>query len=271
MVKLDKIETAELSESKGVIRRVRRTAYVSGLTNIGHERMKQALDSVGVPAAGDVCPGTGFNDLFCTERNVKMLSRDDAEVDLVYELFYESDFVNTYNPPYGVLAGVMRTSIQQVTTNKDENGDLIVLSHTYPADDEDYPSQTVEQGGEVTMYQPQKTLTLRFIRNTNSPWLVTNSILGKLNNSVWGGNAARTWLCTSVSWKVHKVVDVVQYAFEMEFQYNPATWDPTATFIDDRTGKPPKDLVEGTGYKTIELLEEVSFTSILGWGIIGVT
>ena len=271
MVKLDRIDTAELHESKGVITRVRRTAYVSGLSSVGHEKLIEALVEGGVPTSGSTLAGDGCADLRLTERTVKMVSRDDAEIDLVYELYYESNYVNANSPPYSVFDGVMKTSVQQVTTNKDADGELLVVSHTYPADDEDYPSKTVEQGGEITIYQPQKTFTLRLLKNTASPWVLTDALLGKVNSAAWAGDVERTWMCSSISWKVHKIDNQEQYDYEIEFQFNPATWDPVVTFIDDRTGKPPKDLVEGEGYYTVEYLEQVPFESILGYGIIGVT
>ena len=49
------------------------------------------------------------------------------------------------------------------------------------------------------------------------------------------------------------------------------TWDPTAVFIDARTNKPPPDLVEGVGFKTIQKHEKVDFDEILGSPVTGIS
>ena len=76
-------------------------------------------------------------------------------------------------------------------------------------------------------------------------------------------------MSTSVLWKVQKIDGVEKYRYQIEFQFNKDTWNPTAVFIDDRTQKPPPNLVEGIGYKTIEWHEAVDFAAILGYPIIG--
>ncbi len=54
-----------------------------------------------------------------------------------------------------------------------------------------------------------------------------------------------------------------------EFQLNPDGWDPTVIFIDDRTGKPPPDLVPNVGYKTVTKMPACDFESVIGVDIQG--
>jgi hypothetical protein len=51
----------------------------------------------------------------------------------------------------------------------------------------------------------------------------------------------------------------VTYEVTLSMRFNPATWDPQVTFINPDDGKPPPDLVAGTGYKVVQILPEVTF------------
>jgi hypothetical protein len=112
-------------------------------------------------------------------------------------------------------------------------------------------------------------MVLRGIKKTRTPWTIADRIVGKVNSEEYVNAAARTWLCTSCNWKLYAMADIAgeekdSVLMEFEFQYNNETWDPVVEFIDEYTGKPPADLVEDTGYKTVQRQESVDFADVLG-------
>lgn len=266
---LDEIKTIEASEVRGRLVSVKRLAIVSGLADTDYKVLFSALDEVGVPQ--DRATLDGAPDLYLVERNPKLVGENIVHVELLYQAFFVSDDILLSDPPYNVLEGGQRTSIQQLETNKDENGDKIELSHTYPADDPNYPGETETQGGSIAVFLPQKTFNLKFRRSTSTPWVMSDQLIGRINRNVWRGEPKWTWMCTAVDWKLHRVDGGVQYEFELEFQHNGDTWNPTAVFIDPRTDAPPPDLVDGIGYKTFRIHKEVDFDQILGFPVTGVS
>ena len=132
-------------------------------------------------------------------------------------------------------------------------------------DDPDDPGGTPPpQGGEVHFFQAQRILKVRGIKSTNRPWLIANAIVGAVNRSSWQGEGPREWMCTNISWTLLDRWVSPRYWLLYEFQHNEDTWDPTAVFIDSRTGRPATELVAGTGYKTIQFARGVDFEAIVG-------
>ena len=185
------------------------------------------------------------------------------DVELVYEKF-NNEGQSIDSPPNGVMTGSVRASVQQLTTNRDREGVVVSVEHTWPSDDKDYPGRTDTQGGEFTVYVPQRTFEVIGIKDTNRPWLIGNALIGKVNDGPFMGNPAREWMCMGASWTIEDAaVSNNRYQFVFEFQHNPDTWDATAVFIDARTGKPPPDLVEGEGIKRVEVHESENFEAVL--------
>lgn len=287
-------ETLEASERYGLMTRLVRRMIVRGAFDLTYTEnggahdgdsylvLFSALERVGMPVYGERLEGTS---LVCVERNPKVMDKTTVAVDIVYEPI-DNGYDDLDNPPFNVLFGQVRSTIQQVQTNKDADGNLIVLSHTWPdgtaaykdaegntlARDPDYPGQTQKQTGTITYYQPQRSYNLSGIKHTWEPWLIEEAIHGKVNDAPWREKPAREWLCTSVTWKLHSLYEKYYganplgpaFLFQLEFQHNPDTWDPTATFVDGRTGQPPVGLIANTGYKTIEKLQEASFDDVIG-------
>lgn len=273
-VQLDRIEFLSASEKYGVLQSLSRRAHISGLEKTGggvpddYTILLRALEEAGLPAAGTLLEGTA---LVLTERKPTVVDKDKVEVDLQYELAL-NEGQNLDDPPYGLVLGEIRTNLQQVKSNKDEVGALIVVEHTYPAEDPEFGGETKQQTGEIDDTVPQKTFTLSGVKETTTPWLIANAIIGKVNSVNFGTNGTREWLCTSAGWKWYGMEmpgNVHKYLMTFEFQHNPDGWDAVAVFIDSRTGKPPAGLVEGVGYKSIQKKEAVDFAAIIGVTIQG--
>lgn len=269
---IDRVDDLAIREEGGVIQSVTRKALVSGLSSSNWEILTDALDEAGIPSANSYLDKSNYPHLQLVRRDARVIDVDKAEVILVYEkdtgptqdlgsLGY-SGTPELQRP----VAGKMSASIEQKTTNKDANGDLITVSHTWDISDPDYPTETDTQTGEIDIFVPQKTLTIDGFRTTIEPWVFAERLVGKLNNGTFYGGPSRTWMCTEVGFEKESN-DV--YIMSFQFQHNPDGWDATALFIDPRTGNPPPDIVEGVGYKTIRYQEMVNFERELGFYIEG--
>lgn len=273
-VKIDRIDTLEIKEKWGVIIGCRRQALVLGLTGVDWTVLYNVLDAAGLPQWGSYLDIDRGRHLALIDRDVRMVDKDKAEVELTYgqfndrgqRLFYDSGVVAART-----VAGKMQTSVVQKRTNLYRPGgtgdeELITLEHTYPVDDPDYAEQTVTQTGEVDVYLPQRTFTVEGIKQTSAPWNIAERLVGAVNRGVWLGMPAHTWMCTEVTWEYMRE-GVFLMAFT--FQHDSDTWNPTAVFIDDRTNRPPEGLVEDEGYKYLRYHPEVNFVQELGFYVIG--
>lgn len=273
-VKIDHIETLQMREKWGTIVSVRRMAIVVGLSGVDWSVMYDVLDQAGLPKYGDYLDSDRGSHLALTDRDVRMVDKDKAEVDLTYghfndrgqRLFYEHGTVIDRN-----IAGRMQASVVQKRTNLYREGgvgaeQLITVQHTYPASDPDYGGQTLTQTGEVDVSLPQKTFMVEGIKETYQPWNISDALVSGVNDSIWLGKPAHTWMCTEATWEYR---DQGKYFMTFTFQNDADTWNPTAVFIDDRTDRPPEGLVEGVGYKYIRYHKEVNFVRELGFFVIG--
>jgi hypothetical protein len=272
-VVLDQIETLELQEKWGVVTGVRRKAIVTGLTGTTWEILYDVLDQAGLPSFGSFLDDARGAHLALTDRNVQMVDLDKAEVELIYGTFNDRgqqlgvDYGITYRP----AAGKMTASVVQKRVNfYRENGvgpkQLILLHHTYPKDDPDYGGKTVPQTGEIDVNLPGHNFTIEGVRAAVAPWNIGKALVGAINDSVWLGEAKHSWMCTSVSWEFR---GAGMYFMSFEFQHDPDTWNPGAVFIDERTGRPPENLLPGIGYKSIRYHKEANFVRELGFFVVG--
>lgn len=264
--KIDRVSLLECQEEDGAVVRLVTQARVIGITDTSPVALLSALAASGIPAAGST--PSGFTNLFLRQRNAKIVDADagTVDVDLVYEKksATSAPWQNFDAPADSAIVGEMTVDVQQVTTNLDGEGNQITVRHTFPSTDVDFPSQEITQGGEVTYYEPQRRFTVRGIKNTNRPWLLATAILGKVNESAWSSGGPREWLCVGARWDIHDRSGSNRHLMEFSFQHNPNTWDPTVVFIDNRSGKPPENLIENVGYKKVLILPQVAFEQVLG-------
>jgi len=206
----------------------------------------------------------------CVERNIQVIDKDKVLIKLVYENILDLP-QDLDDPRLGEAVGEITTNLQQKSDNFDVNGNQVTVSHTYSGD-KNYDDGTYTQGVNFQYYEPQKTMIMRGIKKTRTPWTIADRIVGKVNEYEYVNAAPRTWLCTSCNWKLYAMADISgedddSVLMEFEFQYNPDTWDPLVKFIDEYTGLPPSGLVEDEGYKRVEKQEEVDFEYVLGVGV----
>lgn len=264
---IDTIEVLTMQERAGAIVGLTREAIVTGLTGVPLEKLYAALDAAGVPVYGTVLDAGRGKRVFVTDRNVKMLDRDTASVTITYES--KESKRSTENGTS--VVGKMTASVAQVDTNLyRENGRgeqlPVALEHTYPDDDPDFAGQTIKQAGQMKVFVPQRTFTCDGVRATLTPWTIVDTMIGCVNRAAWMGGGPREWMCTEVTWEVQ---GYMKYLMAFTFQHNEDTWDPTVTFIDSRTNRPPKDLMAGKGYKTVPYHRPIDFSQHIGFRVAG--
>ncbi len=279
-VKIDRDTVLEAQERDGALKRLVRECVVIGLAGVTDwEILTDALDLAGVPSYNEALTESTSNnayDMRVVERNVSVLNNDKGTVKIV--LVYESTFdreQDLNNPRGGIALAETRNAIQQKSTNFDGEGDQVSVQHQYPADDANHPGELITQGGEFQYFEAQTVMFLRGIKTTKQPWLITTSIIGRVNSVAFQGQDKRTWLCTSATYRPgwsgasSRLSVNNRWYMEFEWEFNPFTWDSDVVFTDDVTGKAPVDLIVDTGYKTVEKLNEGDFEDIIGVAILG--
>lgn len=265
-VALDHISLLEAHEVNGTIRRMTRRARVTDVDiGIDYHALNAVLNEVGVPALHSTPTGVEFAQLILVARKPKLLHDPSCwDIDLDYEHILEGPNQNLSLPTFGTIFGKTKVSVQQKTTNLyRENGigdqKTITVSHTFPSLDSKNPGKAFSQGGEVTIYQPQRNLHFSGHYATPFPWVLANYLIASINSSTWVGQGETEWMCVEVAWELMKLG---RYQFEFNFQHNPDGWNPTAVFIDEDTGRPPVGLKKDVGYKVVPYHRKRDFNAV---------
>lgn len=258
-------KAATLEETDGVITSLTRTFRVTGVTsNTDFERLVDALAESGVPAANS--SPSGRANLKVVSRSVVQVGNDNTVFDVTvqYAVFGDAETDIWFSGS---------STLQQISTENDNNGSQILLSHTFPDDDTDFglntdfnPSGTpkeVLQGGEINVFSPTATIQSTQLIRTNVPTNVALDWVGTVNSQSWGGSGERQWMCTDVTYTSLDIdTSPEKWKMTFEFQYKQEGWTPTAIFIDPRTGKPPQNLLDGVGIKDIFWHKERNFNTL---------
>lgn len=157
----------------------------------------------------------------------------------------------------------------------------ILLRHTYPQGDKDFGGQPDEQSGEMEVFEPRIDQQISGWIITDNPYKILKSIVAKTNYKPWADGNPREWMCTEGTAEIGTSTQFVydenndpvlnddgtqqvkkgKYLFTFEFQHNPLTWDVAVYYVNPRTGRPPKGLVEGEGKKRIKYYQQVDFNN----------
>lgn len=253
-------QAPSLQEQGGAPYELRVKYLVTGLTGTNAQILFDALNASGVPKALEVCPYS--DNLLVVNRNPSVIG--DAENRMVYvDIVYQRRRKVVYQQTGDDFVVTVGSTLQEIETAFDINGQQVSVSHTYAADDPDYASQEFVQGGTVRVLRPQATRSFQGVLSSNFPDGIQREYEGRINIAPWGGDPAGTWLCTAVNFRSSDVsVLVPRWEFQFDFQHNVFGWDDYAVFIDRRTSTPPPDLVPGVGYKQLSLYARTDFNRI---------
>lgn len=265
-VYLDLIDDLTCEEEGGAIVSLKRKVIVDGLTTRGIGVLLEALETPGVPAYGS--EPQGYPNLRCVKRTPKVMREDPKKVEIALEYVrVQNDFWSVNPFEFRVTGG---TSLQQTETEFDASGAQITVSHTFPADDDDWPNETRTQGGIASVLSPRTTYRFEGVIETAYPDIVSRIWTGALNLTPWANSLAGTWLCTDVQFELLTVMGSVstlgllpRYRFTFEFLFKADGHQPAVRFNDPRDNQPPPNLVAGVGYGTINWHPYLDFNQLL--------
>ncbi len=253
-VYINTLEDMGLEERGGSVVSLRRRCIVDGCTIQNTGALREALESPNVPQPNS---GLGYYpNLILTQRNARVHEGDPTKViiDLLYERVGRAVF-NREEFQFRVTGG---TGLQQIQTQFEGYGTQITLTHTFPSDDTYHPSETIVQGGEVSVLSSTTTLRFEGVIRTAYPHYISSNWARYLNAEAWAGGAVGTWLCTDVQFELLDRSDPLDsffgpiWNFTFEFLYKSDGHQPVAIYNDEARNRPPEDLVANVGYKVIE-------------------
>lgn len=235
---------------------VERIAIVSGVTGTGHLRIFNAADHADMPDIGDAHPSRSV--CYLREMVLDAVTSEEIRFRLIY-----SDVTRPGFQPQLDTVEVGGT-LSQIETNLDRFGDVIEVSYTYPSDypDDSYSSKTFTTGGLVSKFVPEHTIVVSRIETAN-PSRAAIDYVGTVNSGPWSLDlyaGVGTWLCTGI---VGRSPDAgITYTVTYTFQYRADTWTTTVAYISPDTGRPPSDLVDGTGINAYQLYPIMNFNGL---------
>lgn len=208
----------------------------------GSAKVISAINADGVARFGEKHPQE--NAIQVVGISAKPVDSDIIKVVCNYDYAKQDD-----KPPNntGQMDVSVSTTLQEITTNFDAKGNLIVVRYSRKITDEttgEIRTQVDKQIGEIKVQIPLTVLRLSR-KEPSDPRIKSQIYSGKINSSGIFGDPAKYWLCKSItgdSKDGQKTFDVVY-----EFQRNPNTWDATVIYIDPDTGKPPEDITDDNG------------------------
>jgi hypothetical protein len=248
--------TLEAAEEKGALVRLVRQTLVTGLTDAAYTNLWEALDDI---------DGAGFTvgtvlteeaNLILTNRRARVVGNSPSKVEVTLEYLRQG-----IDSPNGVILG--GSSLRQITSEKDFFGVQITTSHTYPDTDEEFGGETLTQGSPINPLYPQMTLRGIVRVQQDFPHLYASEWIGHVNSTQWAGLNAGKMIVSNVQWMPFDFSTTPKtWEFTFEFQGDPRGWQPSVFFVDPRTGKPPVDLVAGTGTKTVSWYPTRDFNTV---------
>jgi len=237
-----------------------RKAIVSGFDAemSGDEKIVAAAYATGMPSIGDEHPafaerayGT-YTTAYLVAITPEAITSDAVTLNLTYKGGYTG----------GSHIGIASTgAVTQTETNLDCWDNLIVVEYEYPSDykyNAALAGQTIEQGALVPMLTPEYSMSVTQDQD-HAPYALQDDYVGTINSMNWQSSGDQyKWLCTGITGYKRGTRWTVTYSF----QYKKNGWAADVVFIDPHTGKPPEDLVDGVGYKSVHIYPEANFNNL---------
>jgi hypothetical protein len=243
---IDTFEGARCIKEGIHIRELVRPAYVRGLGRIGSGSASafhnDALMCPGLPKAWDPHPAPGLSMMRAVAWEVEALSGDRARVMIHYR-----------NAALRVIRG--GSVLKTFQTNKDRQGNRLLVSHNGAAGTEYCP--------EVTVTDPLGVYVCSKIEPSPryygpDPTKHVNDYINRVNSQVWRLGNPGTWLCENVTFDDSGMTEVA-YEYTWEFRYDKNGWKPEVDWVDPETGNSPTGLQLGTGYILVDHYDSADF------------
>ena len=254
-VHLDIVDNAELRFTRRYGYEATRTARVTGVTGVGQVKLFNAINTVGMPASGDVHPTITY--IYADEFRARAISTDIVEVEIIYRRpsleFNESSL--------SVEIGSAGTSYE---VTEDIDGNLMTVAY-----DEDGNETAEEQAAVVTVDGNDVVLRLSRIESS-SPRAWAHLYIGHVNSVEWQGYEARQVKCNDIRGRSNDggVTWEVSYEFQVKHE-DPARaggqpWDSVYVYQLEN-GRVPvfaSDAEKAAGVKAFRARREANFGSL---------
>jgi len=238
-LKIDRTQGAQLRHTASGLE-AQRVAYITGIQNL-----KQALEHPDLPKIGQAHPD--MHNLIIQSITAKHDGPNAANITLAYH----NPSGNNSDKPQVKVGSALR----QQTTEIDLNGNRITVAYSCSGEDQDL----VTQGARVPVLKPETELT--FIRlETTHPATTAKKYAGTVNRSTIFEGPPGGWLCTAITGSSDDggKTFIVTYLF----QFNENGWQPTVSYIDPKTNRPPANLTAGIGTKQVQLYRDTEFKNL---------
>ena len=188
-----------------------------------------------------------------------------------------------------------------IPTSFDVNGEMMKVDYrkgndaaSYCYEDSDTPLGETYSWNYVKLDTLQPDTILEFIyRENGCPLSKARRFRGALNNALWQGQPARSWLCLDISGSFASPIAVAEfdmphnypYIVRYVFQYKPPyyrsgdavlggpAWDQLAVFVDQNSGRTPSDVSppkgdfpnrkRGNGWRQFDVYGEEDFGALV--------
>lgn len=242
-----------------------RVFIVKNLTGPEHSRHYLAYGQVGIQR-GDAHPGPGdLQFLPASNCTVEMMASDNtiAKVTWVYAIESESS-----SPVGGVGKLEVGSTVQQIQTNKDADGNIITVSYLAPETPEN-PQPTFDtQSGTLNVQAPLVTYT---ITRREAPSQTLGIPIGEVskqydrtvNSITWENGAPGTWLCHGITAETDAGGNALTVRYS--FIYNPDTWRARVVYVG-ADGKVPADISDprhqGLADRLVDIYQSKDFNAL---------
>lgn len=263
--------------------------HVSNIPGPPEGKPIEAMKAVGIPRLGDPHPTAGF--LFATDRTSRMIDVDQCEIVVQYKIPKPSEG----DPSPGLGGGVegpvpgtqetdggtisVGATATPVQTYRDRNGSLMrvgsIIEKEKQVTDPNTgvkAKQTVQEATiQIRQAEYLNPLVVMRVERTESgsPEQVARRFVGTVNSAPLGIGSSglrkddpRTWLCTRIDGTSNDGGQT--YHVTYEFQYNPASYDFHAVFINPETGQPQfdPDFITGEEEQNYRVYDEADFNDL---------
>lgn len=209
----------------------------------------------GIPQRGEhhpVIPDIQLDTVAVKPNGVAM-----ARLTLTYRLLDPSEEIPDDSAQALISVG---GTTQFVRTTQDFAGNDITVEHIF-IDTDSAGKQTVDQRTQVVEVDVQRSLvTYQFSRREeDAPDTKSGTYRDKINRTTFLGEPPKTMFCSRLDGQ--STDGGKSYNVNYEFIRKSDTWDAVVTFIDD-DGRPPQDLIEGAGRRTIQVYQQADFNAL---------
>lgn len=277
---IDHIDTLECDEAQGALVSLKQLVRVVNLVSTDYSVLYDALESAGIPKPGTALDIGKGSDLILARRPARIVDKDKGTVDVTlhWEHIHQGPNMDLQLRDFAkVKSSIVSIDTNHYTSYTNFLGQptaptqtLMTVAYTYPRNGPGgvFAGRTVVQTGKAKVFAPQSNYQFSGFLDVNQPAIVEGYMLKHLNSVVFRSRPPGTVICSEVQYHHHAFTSLdrptkKRFFFHFEFQYKDDGWDPTVTFIDEVTSKPPPDLIPGIGYRTFGYYPRTDFRQIL--------